>query len=451
MSGPVPLGSSPEIAWPVIASPAAAAMLAMQWQIEESQRRAAEEVLAAQFRQIREVAAHAVATVPYHREALRTAGVKSAADLDPETFRRWPILRKGDVRRHEAVLAASSVPPGHGAVHYVHTTGSTGEPTRVAHSAVTAFFSDAMGIYDHLLHGRDFAQKYGVIKTSVSRGSQPGWGVVNALFATGPGVYESASIDIDAQLDWLMQERPAYLQSFSSNLLALVRRSLETGKRPRGIRQLIGYGDMPPADLPALARSAWGADFVSTYSSMELGPIASQCPEHGHYLVHAPVVYLEVLRDDGEPCRERETGRVVATSLHNFAMPLIRYELGDYAEVGPRCAARPGWPTLKRVAGRYRNMLRDPDGRVSWPSFPGKMWLEIAPIRRLRLVQTALSRIEVEYVMERDLSRAEKARLREALVEKLRYPFHIEFSRHERIGRAPGEKFEDFVSRVAQP
>lgn len=451
MNDPIPLRSSPEIAWPAVTSPAAAAMLAMQWQIEETQRWTPEQVLEAQFRQIRELLAHAVAQVPYYREALRSSGLKSVADLDPDTFRRWPILRKGDVRRHEASLAAKSVPPRHSPAHYVYTTGSTGEPTRVLHTPVTAFFSDAMGIHDHLLHRRDFSQKYGVIKSSVSRGSQPGWGVVNALFATGPGVYQTSSIDVDAQLEWLLQERPAYLQSFSSNLLALVRRSLQTGKVPEGIRQLIGYGDMPPPDLPGLARSAWGASFVSTYSSMELGPMASRCPEHDHYLVHAPVVYLEVLREDGEPCRPGEIGRVVATSLHNLAMPLIRYELGDYAEVGARCPARPGWPALNRIAGRYRNMLRDPDGRVSWPSFPGELWLDVAPIRRLRLVQTALSRIEVEYVMERDLSSAEMARLRDALVERLRYPFDIGFARHERLERAPGEKFEDFVSRVEGP
>lgn len=442
------LSALPEIAWPAVPGTAAASMLAMQWQLEQSQRWPRDVTLAHQFRQLRALAHHAVAHVPYYRDALRAAGVASPADLDPVSFRRWPILRKADVRPNEVALSAKVLSPSHGRRSYTYTTGSTGEPTRVAHTEVTQFFSDAIAIHDHLLHQRDLTQKYGVIKSSLKRGSQPGWGVVNALFVTGPAVHESSSIDVDRQLDWLMEERPAYLQSFSSNLLALVTRSIQTGKVPRGIRQLIGYGDMPPAELPALAREAWGASFVATYSSMELGPMASQCPGHSHYLVHAPVVYLEVLDDDGDPCAPGETGRVVATALHNFAMPLIRYEIGDYAEVGEACPTGRTLPTLRRVVGRYRNMLRHPDGRRTWPSFPGELWMGVAPVRKVQLVQTALSAIEVRYVMERDLTREEEALLRVELEKKLGIAFTFAFSRQPELARAPGEKWEDFYSMV---
>jgi phenylacetate-CoA ligase len=422
-------------------------MLSVLWQMEQSRRDSPHAVRASQFRQLRVLAAHAVARVPHYRSALKTAGLARADELDPVSFRRWPILRKADVRASEPALRAAAIPREHGAVAYTYTTGSTGEPTRVAHTEVTRFFADALSIQDHLLHGRDFSLKYGVLKSSASRLSQPGWGTINALFPTGPGVQQSSSLDVDAQLDWLLEERPAYLQSYSSNLLALVQRSLQTGKAPAGVVELIGYGDMPPEELPELARKAWGARFVATYSSMELGPMASRCPDHEHYLVHAPAVYVEVLREDGSPCASGETGKVVVSSLHNFAMPLIRYEIGDYAEAGDPCG---GWPTLRRIAGRYRNMLRDPNGRVRWPSFPGRFWVELAPVRKVRLVQRAPDSIEVEYVMDREFSVEEAGRIREMLAAKLGYPFAVSFARRTSIERAPGEKWEDFLSLVAQ-
>jgi phenylacetate-CoA ligase len=448
MMRPLPLSALREFAWPAVPGAAASSMLAMQWQLEESQWWPREVLLEHQFRQLRALVSHAVAHVPYYRDALREANLGSAADLDPRSFRRWPILRKRDVRPNEAALTASVLPPSHGRRTYTHTTGSTGEPTRVAHTEVTQFFTDALSIHDHLLHDRNLTQKYAVIKSSVKRASQPGWGLINALFATGPGVQQSSSIDVDAQLDWLMEERPAYLQSYSSNLLALVRHSALTGKVPSGIRQLIGYGDMPPADLPSLAKDVWNAQFVATYSTMELGPIASQCPGHSHYLVHAPVVYVEVIGDDGEPCAPGETGRVVATALHNFAMPLIRYEIGDYAEVGDPCPTGRGLPTLRRIVGRYRNMLRHPDGKRTWPSFPGELWIRVAPVRKVRLVQTALSNLDVQYVMQRDLNEEEMAILRSELVKKLGSPFAISFRREFALERTPGDKWEDFVSQV---
>jgi phenylacetate-CoA ligase len=52
----------------------------------------------------------------------------------------------------------------------------------------------------------------------------------------------------------------------------------------------------------------------------------------------------------------------VVTPLHNFAMPLIRYAIGDYAEAGPPCACGRGLPVLARILGRARNLLTLPHG-----------------------------------------------------------------------------------------
>ena len=46
-------------------------------------------------------------------------------------------------------------------------------------------------------------------------------------------------------------------------------------------------------------------------------------------------------------------GRIVVTALNNFATPLIRYEIGDYAEVGEICSCGRGFrPPTGRRRGR---------------------------------------------------------------------------------------------------
>jgi phenylacetate-CoA ligase len=107
---------------------------------------------------------------------------------------------------------------------------------------------------------------------------------------------------------------------------------------------------------------AWGAAVCDVYSCEELGMIAIQCPEHPHYHVQSESVFVEVLNERGEACAPGETGRVVATDLHNFALPLVRYEVGDYAEVGAACPCGRGLPVLSRIMGRQRNMLTLPSG-----------------------------------------------------------------------------------------
>jgi phenylacetate-CoA ligase len=421
-------------------------MLSLQWQLERSQWWSPEALREQQFTQIRALAAHAARNVPWYENALRQAGLQRAEQIDPDSFARWPILAKRQVRPNEAQLRARQVPKEHGTLSETYTTGSTGEPLRIYHTEVASFFAHALVIRDHLLHERDFSCKFAVIRADLKRGAQPGWGLANAVFSTGPGCSESSATSVGEQLDWLVKEKPGYLLSRAANLRALLEQSRATGKIPKDLREIIAYGDMPPPDLVTLARELWNVRAVAAYSCQELGTIASQCPGHAHYLVHAETVYLEILRPDGAACSPGEVGRVVVTPLHNFAMPLIRYELGDYAEVGDSCPTGRGLPTLARIVGRYRNMLRDPTGAVRWPTFPGELWLSIAPFQKIRLLQHTLSRIEIEFEMPRDLTEEECARLTAALHAKLGYPFELQFSRVLEIERAPGGKFEDFVS-----
>jgi phenylacetate-CoA ligase len=118
---------------------------------------------------------------------------------------------------------------------------------------------------------------------------------------------------------------------------------------------------------------------VDMYTCQEAGYLALQCPDHPHYHVQSENVLLEVVDDQGLPCAPGEVGRVLVTSLNNFATPLIRYEIGDYAEVGAACSCGRGLPVLKRIMGRYRNLLTLPDGTRA-----GRDWATKASCRKSR-------------------------------------------------------------------
>src|SRR5262249_15877820 len=138
---------------------------------------------------------------------------------------------------------------------------------------------------------------------------------------------------------------------------------------------------------------SWGVPLQDTYTSREGGYMALQCPEHTHYHVQSEAVLLETLDDRGEPCRPGEVGRVVITPLHNFAMPLIRCESGDYAEAGRFCPCGRGLPVLNRIMGRSRNMLRLPKG--------GRIWPDLLPIEKsmdLPIAQYQLAQIDLHVI-----------------------------------------------------
>jgi phenylacetate-CoA ligase len=386
--------------------------------------------------------------VPYYRGLL--GGLADTAALDPDSYRSLPVLKKTAVRENEAAMTAVRLPAEHGPTAESRTTGSTGIPLRILRTRLDNFFASALVIRDHLLHGRDLSRKLGTIRGGLQESSQPGWGIINVAFATGPGCAIPLEAGVERHLDWLLREEPAYLLATPRNLHALVMLSRERGTRPRHLVEVMTFGAMIPADLRDIVRDTWGVPVVDTYSCGEAGTLAAQCPGHLHYLVQAENVYLEVLREDGSACRPGETGRVVITPLHNFAMPLIRYELGDYAELGGPCPTGRGLPTLTKIAGRVRNMLRAPNGRRLFASIPADLWLDSAPIRQARLVQRTLPAIEVQFVMDRQLTAGEAAKLSTALRGHLGYPFQIVFNRVEEIERQPGGKFEDVLSLLPE-
>lgn len=449
MNVPPMQGGVSGMVWPVIPSSAGTALLAMLWQFERTERLSGADLLELQLNQIRTLVAHAVAQVPYYAKHLRKAGL-SADALDARSFTRWPILETGEVRRHAGSLQSGSVPKDHGAVAERFTSGSSGTPKRILDTQAASFYKDALVVRDHLWHRRDFSAKFAGIHFFTKVGAHPGWNpAINVAFRTGPGAVNSVGTDVAAQFAWLVAERPAYLLTTPSNLAALVRHGVAIGRSPDGLKQVMTYAEPLGHGLRRAVREHWGIGLVDAYSCTEAGALALQCPEAEHYHVQSENVYLEVLGEDGTPCAPGETGRVVITPLHNFAMPLLRYDLGDFAVVGEPCKCGRGLPVLKSVVGRVRNMARDPAGRLFQPGFDAALDESRLPVAQFQFVQETTQLVEMSYVLDRELTREEMGRFSEAVKRTLPYPFEMRFRRVQSIARGPGGKYEGFVSKVA--
>src|SRR3546814_12851910 len=92
-------------------------------------------------------------------------------------------------------------------------------------------------------------------------------------------------------------------------------------------------------------------------------------------------------------------------------MPMIRYAVGDLAEVGPPCPCGRGLPVLKRILGRTRDMLVYPDGRKAWPLLGDMYYVEIPDIRQFQIVQHGVDDVEIRVVADRRLTQAEETQL----------------------------------------
>ena len=87
------------------------------------------------------------------------------------------------------------------------------------------------------------------------------------------------------------------------------------------------------------------------------------------------------------------------TPFYNLAMPLIRYELGDYGVLSPEpCGCGRTLPVLERILGRTRNIFRFVDGTSTWPVLLSREFQAFVPNRQFQVVQLTHTDIEFRYV-----------------------------------------------------
>ncbi len=441
----VPRSVRTGVEWPALPDDSGAQMLALQYQFEQSQWWSPERLHELQLQQFSQVFRHALATVPFYRERF---AAWSAGAMSWERYRELPVSSRRDVQLAGVAMYSTAPPLEHGALVTTQSSGSTGNPLVTRGTAWTQLMWRALLLRDHLWHGRDFSGKLAAIRGKTEDRQVPFWGAATTAFRTGPSLVRNPAIDIDEQLRWLVRENPDYVLAHATNIQALAARSMELGIVLPGLREARTYGEMLRSEARDIVRRAWGVKIVDSYSSEELGYIALQCPVSENYHVQSESLIVEVLDASGAPCVPGGIGQIVVTTLQNFAMPLIRYASGDFAEVAEPCECGRGLTALRRIVGRQRNMLVRPDGVRYWPSFPVQLWGDVAPVRQMQLVQDAADHIEARVVMTRDFAGDEGGHLVAALQACLEYPFRITLCRVDAIAPGDGGKYEDFICKV---
>lgn len=446
-----PISAHQGIRWPAVSGGYAASVMALVHQLLFSERWSATEILRHQLLQTEELIAHAARTTSFYDQRLRFLGDLKRGQLCLDRFRDIPILTRPEVQDALADLTSRALPEDHGAVEIKESSGSTGRPVRIHGTGLTKFFFLAMNLRSHIWHGIDLAATVAAIRVLHGRereiaanGDDVGWATG---YRTGPMRLFDVRIPISRQWAWLDDLQPDYLLTLPSNLRALIGHGIDLGADAPALRRVMTMSEIIDADLRDECRSAWGVEIIDNYSAQEVGFIALQCPEHTHYHVMAENLLVEVVSDDGRPCAPGEIGRVVVTDLHNFATPLLRYAIGDYAEVGASCACGRGLPVLNRILGRVRNMITYPNGDQAWPVpvFSGEI-IDNSPVRQLQLAQTGIEDIEVRLVVARRLDATEKSSLISLIQHRLGYDFHLDLKYLDDIPRSAGGKYEDFIS-----
>ena len=438
------------VTWPPVPTGQAATLAVLLDDLDRSQWLDPATIRARQFRQLRVLAEHCAAHSPQFARRLAEAALTPAEFATPDGFARLPPLRRQDIQKaHD--LFCRSIPPDHAPVEEARTSGSTGEPVCVRRTAISELLWLGHMVRDELWHRRDLTARRCAIRTTTDKVLQAkAWGgIVGDLFETGEVLVIPSRMRISEQLALIDEFRPDSLLSYPSMIEMLLDACVARGRGFDGLGHLRTLGEVVSPKFREDVAGFFGARMADSYSSQEIGYLTLECPDAPYHHVMAETVIVELLRDDGTVCEPGELGRVVVTDLHNFATPMIRYELGDYAEAGPPCPCGRGLPTISRIVGRERNLLHLPDGRRDWPWFGKRDMRDAAPVRQFQIIQHSVERLEIRLVCERPLSEREERDLARSIAQSLGHDFAMDFRYFdEDVPAQPNGKFELFICRI---
>ncbi len=446
-----PVSNVDGIIWPPVVTGPHAALAALVHYLDAAQWLPREQIERLQRVQLVRLAEHLAEQSPHFRMRLREAELKPADLGEPGGLQKLPPLTRRRVQRAGEHFFCREVPAGHLPLAEGKTTGSTGEPVVVKRSAISRLHYYAMTLREHFWYARDFREPLSAIRANLPEYEViESWGApVSLLFPSGPSQGIPIPTPIVEQADLLERFKPGSLIVMPSNLAALTDLFRRRGRTLPGLTHIRAIGETLSPFVREAARAWFGARVEDNYSSQEVGNIAIECPESGLYHVMAESVMVEVVDEAGRACEDGEIGRVLVTDLQNLATPLVRYEVGDYAEVAGPCPCGRGLPTLRRIVGRERNLIAKPDGSRHWPLVGFARFREVAPVIQFQLIQESLLMIEVRLVCERPPTPSEEEHLRGVILEALGFPFALRFTYFpDRIPRSASGKYEEFVCRV---
>lgn len=380
-----------------------------------------EEISAFQSAALRRLVAHAYADVPYYRRlfdrhGLRPERVRTLADLAA-----IPITGKKDI---QALPAGDVVARGLDPARLIHhrTSGSTGEPITIRRT----WIEERLGAIFRLRALRDYGQRLrdrrafiGIVRDRDPRDHDLPQRIARAFGLCGKERIDCLlpPVEIVRALSRLSPDVVIGTPAVLAEVAPLIGADDRARIHPRYV--VVGGEVLTPLMRQRIGE-AFRAPVRELYGSHELSMIAWECAR-GDLHVCEDNVIVEVQRD-GRPAAPGETGEIVATRLHSYAMPFIRYRLGDVVARGePACACGGPFATIRAVQGRMIDYFPLPGGRVIHPY---DLVLTILPrsapwMRQYQLVQEREDRITLRVATLTPPSPADVAVVEEAVRARL--------------------------------
>ncbi len=245
------------------------------------------------------------------------------------------------------------------------------------------------------------------------------------------------------------QLRPKILYGYPASLHGFVLSAREQNLEPIPVWRLMTTGEQLNETQKEAIGNYFGVKVCERYGSREFGSMAHQC-EYGTWHIHQEHLHFEVRLPDGR-ISDSGTGDLLVTSLHNYTMPLIRYDIGDMADLTPaECQCGRGLRTFTSLLGRPSEFIYTPSG-VWINANHYHVLLRDEPVRQFRFIQDTPGELRMLIVPrdEMTMERLELLRRQGEVIAKNELKLHLEVV--DQIDPLPNGKSPGVLNLLPRP
>ncbi|PVX27401.1 MAG: capsule biosynthesis protein CapK, partial [Candidatus Bathyarchaeum sp.] len=308
---------------------------------------------------------YADANVPFYHQRFKEAKFNPNTVKSVEDLCKIPVLTKADIQNNFDSLISKRVNATK--CRKGVTSGSTGNPLTILADKRASHIMTANGLRHYLENGGQFFKdRYALLTVVRQPVKRTLFGSLLIHFGFSKKVKFNTQSPIAEVLDNLVNFNPDVIDCYPSYLLMLAR-ELEKSDKSLSPRLMFGFGELLDDNSRKIINSAFGTEIFDTYGCTEAGDIAWECSGRIGYHINTDLVTTEFVKDN-EPVAAEESGEILLTPLWNYAMPLIRYRIGDVGTPCDEiCSCGRGLPLMKVLEGRFEDFIVLPNGEIISP------------------------------------------------------------------------------------
>ncbi|XXM72951.1 phenylacetate--CoA ligase family protein [Lysinibacillus sphaericus] len=314
-----------------------------------------------QNRLLRKLISHAVKEVPYYENLFKTLKL-SVNDIETvKDLIKLPILTKEDIKKDPESFISKK---------YLQdaikgsTGGSTGKPLKYYMSNKDY----SMGVAQ-LLRGFEFAgYKLGdsmaiiagssLVSSKQSIKSKINDWVMNFKHYSSYGMSEE---DLEEYYRQINKTRPRFIRGYASSIYLFAKyiKDYDLSLKYDNLSAIFTTAEKLMPQQRKIIEEVFGCEVFDNYGLNDGGISAFECNYHQGLHIDYERSILEVTSFDGESQLLDKQGKLIATSLHNYVMPFIRYDTGDLGSISSHpCECGCSRPLLREISGRVTDYLK---------------------------------------------------------------------------------------------